>query len=98
MQDISSSTKNANNISANERVSNKNQLCKPERGGQGRAIHALLNQMISDEGADIPLMSDLEKMSKEDLDEMSRLVCTLIDEKIAKTMTEKQVSLTFKCM
>ena len=54
--------------------------------------------MISDEGADIPLMSDLEKMSKEDLEEMSRLVCTLIDEKIAKTMTEKQVSLTFKCM
>ena len=48
--------------------------------------------MISDEGADIPLMSDLEKMSKEDLEEMSRLVCTLIDEKIAKTTAEKQVT------
>ena len=41
-------------------------------------------------------MSDLEKMSKEDLEEMSRLVCTLIDEKIAKTTAEKQVRLTCK--
>ena len=57
------------------------------------AIDALLNQIVY-EGADIPLMSDLEKMREADLNEMSRLVCTLIDKKIAKTMAEKKVSLT----
>ena len=58
------------------------------------AIDALLKQIVY-EGADIPLMSDLEKMREADLNEMSRLVCTLIDKEIAKTMAEKKVSLTF---
>ena len=61
------------------------------------AIDALLNQIVL-EGADIPLMTDLEKMREEDLNEMSRLVCTLIDKKIAKTMAEKKVSLTITFM
>ena len=61
------------------------------------AIDALLNQIVL-EGADIPLMTDLEKMREEDLNEMSRLVCTLIDKEIAKTMAEKKVSLTITFM
>ena len=61
-----------------------------ERGGQGGASQALLSQIVSD---DPSLMSGLEKMIKADLDEMSKLVATLIEEEIAKTMAEKQVSL-----
>ena len=70
----------------------KEQLWKPERGGQSRAIHALLNQIISDEGADISLMSDLEKMSEADLNEMARLIIS------EKTTAEKQGSSIFTCM
>ena len=65
-------------------------------GRDYKAIEVLLNQIVSDEGGDIPLMCDLEKMNKTDLDEISRLVYTLIDEKIAKTTAEEQVSNYFE--
>lgn len=62
---------------------------EPQRAGQGGAIRALLNQIVS--GLDIPiLMSDLEKMSEADRDEMTKLLATLINE-----TADKQVSLTF---
>ena len=63
-------------------------------GRDCKAIEVLLNQIVSD--GHLPLMCDLEKMNKTDLDEISRLVYTLIDEKIAKTTAEEQVSNYFE--
>ena len=93
---MSSSTGNDYNISAKEKVPNKDQLCKPERGGQGIAIQGppsfedVFNALDPEEIC----MSDLEKMSKANLNEISSLVSSLIDEKLAEITAENQVGFT----
>ena len=93
---MSSSTGNDYNISAKEKVPNKDQLCKPERGGQGIAIQGppsfedVFNALDPEEIC----MSDLEKMSKANLNEISSLVYSLIDEKLAEITAENQVGFT----
>ena len=93
---MSLSTGNDYNISAKEKVPNKDQLCKPERGEQGIAIQGptsfedVFNALDPEEIC----MSDLEKMSKADLDGISSLVSSLIDEKLTQTTEEDQVGLT----
>ena len=93
---MSSSTGNDYNISAKEKVPKKDQLCKPERGGQGIAIQGppsfedVFNALHPKEIC----MTDLEKMSEADLDEICSLVSSFIDEKLAQTTEEDQVGLT----
>ena len=93
---MSSSTGNDYNISSKEKVPNKDQLCKPERGGQGIAIQGppsfedVFNALDPEEIC----MSDLEKMSKANLNEISSLVYSLIDEKLAEITAENQVGFT----
>ena len=93
---MSSSTGNDYNISAMGKVPNKDQLCKPELGGQGIAIQGppsfedVFNALDPEEIC----MSDLEKMSKADLNEISSLVFSLIDEKLTKTTEKNQVGFT----